>query len=291
MRKSLFHKSLIATALMVSAMPGDDGTPSLNLSYQSQDEIPEQYRGLYTEEDGSFKLTRVVGMKTQDDVNRLTEALNKERNDHKQVRSTLSRLGDQSIDDVLAALDRIPALEAAAKGADNIDEQIAGRLQQETAPLQRTINELTSQLEEAQGQVKEFQAKETRRTIGDAVGQAATKLKMLPEAVDDVAFMANGIFETNEAGQVVAKAGIQGVTPGISPEVWLTELKQTKPFYWPASQGAGGRGGKGGQSSNNPFTKDNWNLTEQGKLINSNRALAEQYASAAGTTIGGPRPA
>jgi hypothetical protein len=41
----------------------------------------------------------------------------------------------------------------------------------------------------------------------------------------------------------------------------------------------------------NPWTADNWNMTEQGKIYTSDPSRAEQLAKAAGTTVGGPRPA
>lgn len=285
--------SILALAMTTAYRPlraGDDGDVSLMTSYPTIDEIPEPFRPLYAEQDGQFKLSKIVGLKTQDDINNLQGALTKERNDHRTSRESLNTiLGGRTLDEVQADLDRIPTLEASA-GGKNLDEQIAGRLQQETAPLNRQIQTLSNDLKTANEQIQQYEQRETGRHITDAISAAGTKTKMLPEAMDDVAFMGRAIFERNENGDVVAKTGIPGVTPGISPEVWLTELKRNKPFYWPATQGAGGRGGKGGEGGNNPFSAENWNMTEQGKLIQTDRAMAEQMAAQAGTKIGGPRP-
>lgn len=289
MKKQLLSLHVASLFAALPVVAGNDSV-QLNVSYDSLDSVPESFRSLYTERDGKAMLTGVVGLKTQDDINRLQGALEKERNDHKQVKSMLGKLGDRSIDDVLADLDRLPALEAAAKGADNLDEQIAGRLQQETAPLNRKLNEYESQIEELSSTLQEYKTREIHRDINDVVGKFATKSKAIPEAIEDIQFMARSIFEKNENGDVVAKAGIPGVTPGITPEVWLVELQQNKPYLWPQSNLP--QMGKHGKAvgGNNPWAKDSWNMTEQGKILRENRQKAEQLAAQAGTRIGGPRP-
>lgn len=287
MKKAILAHTIAAFLPMIV---GNDDI-MLNTSYGSIDEVPESFRPLYTEQDGKAVLSKVVGLKTQDDINRLQGALEKERNDHKQVKSMLGKFGDRSVDDVLADLDRLPALEAAAKGADNLDEQIAGRLQQETAPLQRKLSTYETELETLRGQVSEYQTREVHRDINDTVGKYALGSKVLPEAVEDIQFMARSIFEKNESGEVVAKAGIPGVTPGISPEVWLVELQQSKPYYWPQSNLPNMGKGGGNSTGGNPWSKDSWNMTEQGRILRENRNKAEQLAAQAGSAIGGKRPA
>ena len=289
MKKQLLSLRVASIFAALPVVAGNDDV-QLNVSYDSLDSVPESFRSLYSERDGKVMLTGVVGLKTQDDINRLQGALEKERNDHRQVKSMLGKLGDRSIDDVLADLDRLPALEAAAKGADNLDEQIAGRLQQETAPLNRKLNEYEGKIEELSTSLQEYKTREIHRDINDVVGKFANKSKAIPEAIEDIQFMARSIFEKNENGDVVAKAGIPGVTPGITPEVWLVELQQNKPYLWPQSNLPNmGKSGKviGG---NNPWAKDTWNMTEQGKILRENRQKAEQLAAQAGTRIGGARP-
>lgn len=287
MKKQLLALAIASTGIYAKR-PGDDEI-QLHTSYDSLDQVPETFRSLYKENDGKAVLSGVVGLKTQDDINRLQGALDKERNDHKTVRSTLSKLGERDINDVLADLDRIPALEAAANGT-NIDEQIAGRLQQETAPLNRTIKTQTEELATLREQVQTYQQREVHRDINDTVGKFANKSKVIPDAVEDIQFMARSIFEKNDNGDVVAKTGIPGVTPGITPEVWLTELQRAKPYFWPASNLPNMGKGDGQQGGANPWHKDSWNMTEQGRIVRENRSKADQLAAQAGTKVGGPKP-
>ena len=87
----------------------------LKAVYSRQEEIPETYRDLFAENKGQYELTGVEGIQTQANIDRLSEALTKERNDHKEVTKNLNVWGDLKHDEVRASLDRIPELEAAAE--------------------------------------------------------------------------------------------------------------------------------------------------------------------------------
>lgn len=257
------------------------------------DGVPEALRGEYIEKGGKFEL-QVEGMKTQGDIDRLNSALTKERNDHKAVRDRLSMLGDRKIEDVLSQLDRIPELEAAAGGKideDKMHQLVEARVKQKIAPVERERDHLKGQLGERDATINGFMQEKRTRTIHDAVRKAATGAKVLPEAMDDALMLAERLFEVSEDGKVITKDNV-GVTPGIEASAWLTDVQRTRPHWWGASAGGGAGGNRGGiDTSKNPFSAENWNLTEQGKLLVTNREKAEQLAKLAGTTIGGQQPA
>lgn len=257
------------------------------------DDIPEALRTEYVEKNGKYEL-QVEGMKTQADIDRLTTALTKERNDHRQVKERLGMLGDRKIEDVLTALDRIPELEAAAEGKldDNkINAIVEGRVKQKLAPVERERDQLKVQLGELGKTVENFTQKERTRAIHDAVRKAGTAAKLLPEAMDDALMLAERTFELTEDGKVITKDGV-GTTPGIEPAAWFTDLQRSRAHWWGQSSGGGAGGNRGGglDGSKNPFSAEHWNMTEQGKLVTSDRPRAEQLARLAGTTIGGPKP-
>lgn len=261
------------------------------------EDVDEKYRDLYTEKNGKFELTGVEGMKTEADVARLTTALEKERKDHKAVKQILTTIvGDKKPEDVIAALDRIPELEAAAEGKmdeHKINEIVEKRIGSKTGPLERKIKELTAQNVEKDESIKGFTAKERKRTITDAVRDAIGKEKGFQgTAMDDALMNAEAMFDITEEGKVITKDGV-GVTPGVDAVVWLKDMQQKRPHWW-GPTGGGGAGGNngagGGVNGANPFARETWNMTEQGKLVNSNRSRAEQLAKAAGTSIGGGMP-
>ena len=90
----------------------------------------------------------------------------------------------------------------------------------------------------------------------------------------------------------MVKEGLQS-SQGLGPKDWLADIQKTRPHWWPESEGGGAGGNRSGTGSfaNNPFSLEHWNLTEQGKITVSDHARAEQLAKAAGTTIGGGKPA
>lgn len=267
---------------------------ALEAVVEKLDEVPEPYRELYTERNGRYEVTGIVGMKTQADIDRIMEGLNKERNDHKATRERLSAFGDLDPEDVQAKLDRIAELEAAA--GDKIDENklnemVEGRLRTKLGPVEREKQKLAKELQDTLEKVGQYEARERQRSIHDAVRKAALESKVIDTALEDVLILAERMFEISEDGKVLVKDQV-GATPGVDPAVWLTEMQSKRPHWWPASQGGGARGsGAGGSGfAQNPFSADHWNMTEQAALIRTDRARAEQMAKAAGTSIGGGRP-
>ncbi len=256
--------------------------------------VEPHFQSLYTERNGKYELTGIEGVKTQADVDRLQTALTKERTDHKQLKDRFSVLGDRKPEDVIAALDRIPELEAAAKGnldETKISELVEGRIKSRLAPIERQAQTLQQQLSEANASLEMLRTKDSLRIVTDAVRGAASKLKVVDSAVEDVTLLAERLFTIDETGAVITKDNV-GVTPGISADVWLTDMQAKRPHWWGPSQGGGAGGNRGGGSGvTNPWSKDSWNLTEQGRIYKENSGKAEQLAKAAGTTIGGPKPA
>lgn len=79
-----------------------------------------------------------------------------------------------------------------------------------------------------------------------------------------------------------------GTVAGLDEQI--TPLKQSKPFLFKEIKSKGGSydpaGGAGGNTVN-PFKKETFSLTEQGKLFKENPALAKSLAQEAGINIGG----
>lgn len=256
-----------------------EGDPELELSYDSQDEIPAGFEGLYTEKDGKHVLTRVKGLATRENVARLETALNKERNDHKaskQKYATLNTYG--SLEEVVAKLDSIPELEAKAAGSKdpaNIDALVAAKV----APLQRTLDQTQLQLKDLQAENSTYKQKEVSHKIKDAVTTAATALKLKAAAIPDAIMYAERVLMLDDSGNVVTKDGV-GVTPFLDPKSWLEEVIPTKQHWLEESVGGDAGGGKGnGDFSGNPYSEANWSISEQMKLYKANPTKAKQLAA------------
>ena len=267
----------------------------IELVYDSIDAVPEPVRALYEEKDGKAVLTKVNGLKTQNDINALNEALRKEREDHKLVKNALNpwnALGKKP-EEIQAQLDRVAELEAAAGGKldeAGITKLVESRLGQKTAPLERQLRENTTLLETVTRERDEARQIISRRDMSDAVRSVASEMKVLSTAIPDVELLAQTILERQEDGTYITKAGIPGVTPGVDVRTMLKDLQKSRPHWWPQSEG-GGAGGGGGREGDNPWSASNWNLTKQGDLIRTKgMAVAQQLAKSAGSTVGATQP-
>ncbi|AAT69542.1 gp66 [Alphaproteobacteria phage PhiJL001] len=265
--------------------------------------VDESIAALYTQKGEKFELTGIAGVKTQADVDRLTTSLNKEREEHKTTKASLGVWGELNHEEVMAKLDKIPELEAAAAGKldeaaieEIVNKRVQGTIATQTAPLERQVAALTKERDEFAAQNEGFRSKDRTRNIHDAVRKELVDKKVIPEAHDDALMLADRIFEVREDDGAIVTRDNVGVTPGITPDLWLQEIQEKRPHWWPASQGGGAGGGQGGggvgSGASNPFTAEGWNVTEQGNILRlKGREHAERMAKAAGTTVGGKKPA
>lgn len=265
---------------------------TLESSYDKLEDVPEAFRPLYAEKGGKFEVIGIKGLKPESAFATVQEALRKERADHKSARDTLAGftgLG-KSVDEIHALLDEVPQLRLAADG--KVKELTDAQKNALTAPLSRQVEKLTKELGEATTLVKTFQEKERVRTIADAVRGAATELKVLPGAVDDVLLWANATFEVNEDGKVVVKDGVNGVPAGLDAKAWLQDMQGKKAHWWPASEGGDARGSGGhGSLTQNFWSKAHWNVTKQGEYTRVHGVeKAAAMAKAAGSSLGAIAP-
>jgi len=273
----------------------------LKPTYEKQEEIPEGYADLYTEKGGKWELTGVEGIQTQANIDRLQTSLTKERTDHKETKEKLSKFGSLDADQAQKDADEIAELKVsletaqAAAGEGKVDQEAVDKLVDAkvatmVTPLKRELDKANETMKAQGDQIVGFELSNTNRTIADSVRKAATELKVIPGALDDVLMLSERVFE-NIDGTIVTKDGV-GVTPGITADVWLTEMQDKRAHWWPVNQG-GGAGGSGdtGGGGPNPFSAKDWNLTEQGAAVRADPAKAERLAKSAGTTVGGGKPA
>lgn len=266
---------------------------SIKAVVETLDDIDEPFRTLYTERDGKYELTGVEGMKTQADIDRLQSALTKERNDHKSVKDKLHSFGDLDADEVHNKLDRMIELEAAAGGKIDeakMEELLEGRLRVKLGPLERELKQVRTERETLAETVGTYETAERRRTVHGAVRAACKGAKLDDGPIEDALLLSERVFEIAEDGKTVLTKDGMGCTPGVSPEVWLSEMQPKRPHWWGPSQGGGSRPGSTFNAVDNPWSAENWNVTKQNQLTTENRTRAEQMAKSAGTAIGGLKP-
>lgn len=276
----------------------------LKAVHEKQEDIPEQFRELYTEKNGKWELTGIEGVKTPADIDRLTVSLTKERDEHKKTKDKLGKFGEldpekaqKDADQIAELTTKLEAAEAAA-GDGKVDEAqieklVEARVATIVKPIQRDLDKANKLVTEQGDSITAHELKDTNRAITDSVRSAAVESKIVPGALDDALMLAERVFEVGEDGGILTKDNV-GVTPGIDPTVWFTEMQDKRAHWWPTSQGggAGGSGpGGGGGLADNPFSHKGWNMTKQGEAVRTDPEKAGRLAASAGTTVGGPKPA
>lgn len=276
---------------------------ALEALYENENDIPEAHRELFSEKSGKWELTGVTGIKTTADTDRLSTSLTKEREDHKTTKARLTAFGEMDPEQAQRNADEVAELQAkletaeAAVGENKPDEAVIDKLVEARVatvvkPIQRDLDKLTKLSGDQADTILAHELKDTNRTISDSVRTAAGEAKIISSAMEDALMLAERVFEVTEDGAVLTRDNV-GVTPGIDPTVWFTEMQEKRQHWWPNSQGggAGGGGGGGGFGGDNPFTYKGWNMTAQGKVVREDPERAQRMAKSAGTVIGGPKPA
>jgi len=233
----------------------------LKAVYANTNEIPDNYRDLYSEHDGKSVISNVEGLCTQEDVDRLQESLSKERADHRVTRKKLAvKESDLSVD-------------TSQRRANHGDVQDVD-----------TLNTLQIQLSESQSTIAELNQALSLGRLKEEIRKVALEQNILPVAIDDVLLLAEQTFEIDANGQTVTKRKID-VDEGLGADQWLDRMKDLRPHWWPASISAGANGGARHLMQDNPWSKASWNLTEQGQILRANPDRARSLASAAGVKL------
>lgn len=266
----------------------------LDKEYASKDLIPEGYAHLYVESGGKFVLKSVTQVKSENDVKNVQEALRKEREEHTETKTKLGAFGDLDPVETQEKLDSIPALEAAAGSGDNEQKIQAGvdaRLNTIKTQHDREVKKLTDERDKASNERDGLLVEQNDSLIETWIKDAGIAAKMTEGGIDD-ALARKGNFEVVENAE--GKKCVQTKDTALSPELWLTDIKETKGHWWPPSVGGGSSGSNNGAgaSGKNPWTYENWNVTEQ-MTIQSQKGddTARKMAESAGSSIAGARPA
>lgn len=280
--------------------------PKLKTIYDKKEDIPEGYGELYVERGGKFELTGIEGVKTQADIERVSEALRKEKTDHKTTKEALAKFGDLDPEKVPAALEELEEVKAqlAAVAKDGkidegaVQERIEAAVNRAVGPLQRDKKALETQLAqkdkvigEKDGEVQTLQGSIKRSKIEGVLRDNAIAAKVQATAIDDAVMVGLNMFEEID-GKYVTKDGV-GVTPGLDPKEWYKDMQEKRPHWWPASQGGGSRGGGAplGRNADNPWSPAGWNVTAQGKYIKEHgEAKAAEAAKSVNSRIGATKP-
>ncbi|EWY36423.1 hypothetical protein N825_27140 [Skermanella stibiiresistens SB22] len=157
--------------------------------------------------------------------------------------------------------------------------------------LEAQVAALQRRLDEAEIRARQAERARELEAITRHVREAALAEGVLPTALDDVSDRAirSGQWKLSAKGDIYrVEDGVPVVTPAgdyVTPRAWLKGLKEQAGFYFaddPHQQANAG--------VVNPWTKDHWNLSEQGRIARESHETAQRLAAEAGSTLGATRP-
>lgn len=159
-------------------------------------------------------------------------------------------------------------------------DEVGGKLKEANATID-TLKKGNADNEELQKQVKEYKEKAAalEAEAANTRKEYALKEKLAAAGVldaDYVIYKQGGLdkFTFDKDGKPI------GVEDVVKP------LKESSPHLFKVEPGADYKPNGGGTPpAKNPFAKDSFNLTEQGRLLKENPAQAQALAAAAGVTI------
>lgn len=270
--------------------------------YENVDDIPEGLKEDYkeTKDPKSGKTTFVLDIEGPVEVLPPVRTLKDEAarrriqaNELQQKLDKFKALDGLDPSEILAKLDKYPELEAALAGKtddEKINAMVEARVKTKIGSVERELTTWKTKAGELEKTVENYTVAEKNRKIQGAATTAARAAKVLDSALEDVGILAERVLMLDDDGNVVTKDNV-GVTPGLTPEQWLTELQTKRPHWWGPTQGGGAGGGRGGSGSGpNPWMAEHWNVTEQTNIYRTDPKRADSLAKQAGTTVGGGKP-
>jgi hypothetical protein len=208
----------------------------LKSSYTSKEEIPEQYRDLFTQkkdQEGNefWECTEIEGIKTQGDVDRVRKALNNEKEEHAETKKNLKAIETERNE----ANDKVTALEADDKKSADQKEIIL-----ENQRLKRENEKLTGDLTTTADELTGIKTQVVTGKIEAALRKAAQGI-VRDDAIEHATQELSKNFIISD-GEVLTRTDL-GDKSGLEPKGFLEKIVKEQPWLVPASTSGGAQGG------------------------------------------------
>ena len=173
--------------------------------------------------------------------------------------------------------------ESAALGAQPSAEALTAHVDALVrAELAKQSNDAASRVTMLEKELTDAKLKLSNLSIKTAIKDAARAAHMRPDGVEHAVTLALLELRADDKGELRTKDG-RDVT------AFIDGLKQSAPFLWPLGRGAGGRGSVEGapiELGSNPWTREGFNLTAQGRIAREAPERARQLQAQAAAIPG-----
>jgi len=242
----------------------------LKAIYETLDQVPEQYRDLYSGESGiGFRLSGVEGILFEEDHKGLKTALTQEREKTSALEGKIKKFGAVDPSKYNEWEKRVPELEVALEAA-NKDRATAinAAVEERIAPVLRekdsAISTLQANLEKVTGDFTKTVEVLRDRDFREKFRTEAPKYFVQDHAIEDVIFRSQSFgWQLDENGGLVAlnrngdsQYSRRNPTQVIDFKEWMSEvLPVDAPHLFKQSTGGGAAGSGKGGVRNRPWSE------------------------------------
>ncbi len=224
------------------------------------------------------------------EIDRLKGHNSKLLDEKKTVQAQLKKFEGLDPDNIKKMMHAFDSNEEARLMAEGkIDEVVAKRTEKKLLKLEEKIGVLSDQLGESDKEKKRYKDEYDGLVINTEIRRQAEKAGVIPAAIDDVIFRSKGMFSLDEDGNIESRdsnGNIRTVKKKpLDPGLFIEQLKDSAPHFWPASKGAGASGkfvnGEGMEA--NPFMEGTpaFNRTKQAQMLNREPDKAQRMKAVA----------
>src|SRR5688572_21833148 len=256
---------------------------ALKFKYKSKEEIPAEHLSFYVEREGAFVLDAEGAV----EKTRVDEFRNNNVTLKKQLDELLKKYEGVDPDEARKLLEQKQKLEEGQllKEGD-VEKLVVARVKAAVEPIEKRAVAAEQSAAKISERLADIE-------INRAAIVAATKMGLRPSAIPDLTLRARTVFRMADGKAAAFDAdgrtplyGADGLTP-LTLDEWVAKLVVEAPHLFESNSGGGASGGGSGGvvNSDNPWKRDSWNLTRQGKIVRQDPARARALAAAAGVKL------
>jgi hypothetical protein len=262
---------------------------------ENAEEVPESFKSEYVEKDGKYYLDLDGTLSTHTAVVPLANALAGVRKENKTLREKLTVLESKIVGlpedfDPSKYADTVAELEA-LKSDPNRDKDTEAKLQKERERYEQRLRdaEVTrlADVKAKEDEIKERDDLIHETLVDGGLTEALVKHGVAKEFMTATRALLRGTVQVRKGDDGKRHAVVDTDLGEVDIDKFVENWSKSddgKPFVVPA-RGSGSHGSGNGRGTEiNPWTKESFNLTEQGRIVKIDKDKARRFMKAAGRT-------
>ena len=251
----------------------------------SEDDLPEdeKLRELYVKEGDKWVLN-VQGVVPKKQVDEF-------RTENVKLRKEVEKFKGIDPEEVPAKLQRLTEVEEELEALKDTDKNKVKELVEQRTNEMKTAHE--KQLKALQDEAAGLRSNLKTLKIDQQITESGAGFGLRNGAAPDLVARARSVFDLDDDGNIVARDAdgqqiFNKAGEPLSPNDWVESMTKDAAHLFDPNEGTGSKGGaKGGGplAGTNPWKKETFNMTEQGRILKEDPERARRLAAQAGKVI------